>query len=109
MSRRHERGASNTEAANSNFRFWILDFGLKALLIIQNRKSKIQNLLVTLVLDIHDRHWRQPRQERPRLVLVELGIPGLDAEEEAVAGRHGEARGVEDRVVGHGEAVQAEH
>src|SRR5262249_818221 len=63
----------------------------------------------TLLLHVHDDPRPQLRQKRPRLVVVELRVARLDAEEEAVLRREGEARGVEDRVVRHRQAVQAEH
>src|SRR5262245_16433153 len=64
--------------------------------------SPVQALKARTALMIHLRHLprHQPLQEPPRVLAVEERVRRLDAEEEAVAAREGEARHVEDGMVG---------
>src|SRR5687767_2038629 len=53
--------------------------------------------------------WSQAAQELPHFVESELGVAGLDHQEELVARGAVEAPHVEDRVIGHRQSIEGEH
>ena len=53
--------------------------------------------------------WTERVKEGARLLEIELRIPCLDAEKEAIAAGQREPRHVEDRVIRHRQAVQGQH
>src|ERR1700761_2383505 len=66
--------------------------------------------ITELILHLHHRDWPEAFEEVARLRKFELGVVGLEAEEELVGGCTGpEIRSIEQWVIGSGKAAQGKH